>query len=109
VESRPGRLQQEGFYTEEEMIKFSDYLENRLESDTRLANKFGEGYDKFKIGVILKEARIEAGLSQEEVAGKIRTTKSVISRIENHAEDIRLSTVDKFAKALNKSIRISIF
>ncbi|TAL35974.1 MAG: XRE family transcriptional regulator [Spirochaetes bacterium] len=91
------------------MIKFSDYLETRLKSDTKLANKFWDGYDKFKIGVILKEARIQAGLSQEEVAKKIHTTKSVISRIENHAEDIRLSTLDKFAKALNKSIQISIF
>jgi len=90
------------------MIKFSDYLDNKLKSDPKLAEGFWSGYEKFKIGVILKEARIEAGLSQEEVAKKIQTTKSVVSRIENHAEDIKLSTLDKFAKALNKEVHISI-
>ena len=90
------------------MIKFSDYLEKKLESNPKLAKNFWDGYEKFKIGVILKEARIQSGLSQDELAKKIHTTKSVISRIENHADDIRLSTLDKFAKALNKEIRISI-
>ena len=90
------------------MIKFDDYLNDKLNKDPKLKNKFWEGYEKFKIGVILREARIDSGLSQEELAKKIHTTKSVISRIENHAEDIRLSTLDKFAKALNKEIHISI-
>ncbi len=90
------------------MIKFTDYLDKKLKSDPQLAKNFWDGYEKFKIGVILKEARIQSGLSQEELAKKIHTTKSVISRIENHADDIRLSTLDKFAKALNKEIRISI-
>ena len=90
------------------MIKFNDYIDEKLKSNPRLSKNFWEGYEKFKIGVLLREARIESGLSQEELAKKIHTTKSVISRIENHAEDIRLSTLDKFAKALNKEIRISI-
>jgi HTH-type transcriptional regulator/antitoxin HipB len=90
------------------MIKFNDYLDKRLKSDPESAKGFWTGYEKFKVGVILREARIAAGLTQEDVARKIHTTKSVISRIENHAEDIRLSTLDKFANALNKEIRISI-
>lgn len=90
------------------MIKFTDYLDNKLKSNPKLAKNFWDGYEKFKIGVILKEARIQSGLSQDELAKKIHTTKSVISRIENHADNIRLSTLDKFAKALNKEIRISI-
>jgi HTH-type transcriptional regulator / antitoxin HipB len=91
------------------MINFNDYLDNKLKTNPKLAKDFWEGYEKFKLGVILKEARIENGLTQEDIAKKIHTTKSVISRIENHAEDIRLSTLDKFAKALNKNIRISIY
>ena len=90
------------------MIKFDDYINEKLKKDPKLAKNFWEGYEKFKIGVILREARIESGLSQEQLAKKIHTTKSVISRIENHAEDIKLSTLDKFSKALNKEIRISI-
>lgn len=90
------------------MIKFSDYLERKLKAEPKLAKDFWKGYDKFKIGVILREARIESGFSQEEVAVKIHTTKSVISRIENHAENIRLATLEKFARAINKEIHISI-
>ncbi len=97
------------YYEETTMINFDDYLENKLKNNPSLSKNFWEGYEKFKLGVILKEARIEAGLTQNDIAKKIHTTKSVISRIENHAEDIRLSTLDKFAKALNKSIRISIY
>jgi DNA-binding XRE family transcriptional regulator len=91
------------------MINFNDYLDNKFKDNPKLAKNFWEGYEKFKLGVILKEARLEAGFTQHDIAKKIHTTKSVISRIENHAEDIRLSTLDKFAKALNKNIRISIY
>ena len=90
------------------MIKFDDYIDNKLRSNKKLAKDFWNGYDEFKFGVILKEYRIEAGLSQEELAKRIKTTKSVISRIENHAKDIRLSTLEKFAKALNKEIHLTI-
>ena len=50
------------------MIKFNDYLDEKLEADPKLAKNFWKGYTDFKIGVILKEARIEAGLTQEQVA-----------------------------------------
>lgn len=91
------------------MINFNDYLDKKLQNKPKLADHFWDGYEKFKLGVILKEARLESGFTQDDIAKKIHTTKSVISRIENHAEDIRLSTLDKFAKALNKNIRISIY
>jgi transcriptional regulator with XRE-family HTH domain len=47
-------------------------------------------------------------LTQEELARRIQTTKSAISRIENHAEDIKLSTIEKVAKALGKKIIVEI-
>ena len=90
------------------MIKFKDYLNKRLEQDPGLAKGFWDGYEDFKIGVILKEARKKSGLTQEEMAKKINTTKSVISRIENQAKDIRLSTLEKFARALGRKITILI-
>lgn len=90
------------------MIKFNDYLNKRLKDDPGLAEGFWDGYEDFKIGVMLKEARESSGLTQEEVARKIATTKSVVSRIENHAKDIRLSTLEKFAKALGKRLIVLI-
>lgn len=88
------------------MIKLNDYIDDRHKKDPELAKGFWDGYEDFKIGVMLKEARQNAGMTQEEVAQKIKTTKSVISRIENHAADIRLSTLEKFAGALGRKLTI---
>ncbi|MBF0266816.1 MAG: helix-turn-helix transcriptional regulator, partial [Gammaproteobacteria bacterium] len=55
-----------------------------------------------------KQAREASGLTQEQVADKLSTKKSAISRIENHAEDIRLSTLEKFASVLGKRLELSI-
>ncbi len=72
------------------------------------AKDFDEGYENFKIGVLFKLSREQAGMTQEQVARKIGTKKSAISRIENHAEDIRLSTLHKYAKALGKKVQFEI-
>jgi transcriptional regulator with XRE-family HTH domain len=50
-------------------------------------------FEAFKIGVMLQEMRKERGLTQEQLAEKCGTTKTYISRIENNASDIRLSTL----------------
>ena len=60
------------------------------------------------LGVLLRKAREEAGLTQEELARRIHTKKTAISRIENHAEDMKLSTLEKFANALGKQLTISV-
>jgi transcriptional regulator with XRE-family HTH domain len=59
-----------------------------------------KSYEQFKVGVLLRQARESVGLTQEELARKLKTKKTVISRIENHAEDIKLSTLDRVAAAL---------
>jgi HTH-type transcriptional regulator / antitoxin HipB len=56
----------------------------------------------------LRQARKEAGMTQEQIAVELETTKSVISRMENHATDIRLSTLEKFAKGLGRRIQVSL-
>ena len=56
-------------------------------------NKYEEGFEAFKIGVLIQEARKNQNLTQEELATKIGTTKNYISRIENDASDIKLSTL----------------
>jgi len=84
------------------------YIENRKKMDSEFAESYDSGYEEFKIGVILRKARCKCGLTQEELARRIRTTKSAISRIENHAENIKLSTIKKVAKALGKKIIVEI-
>ena len=84
------------------------YVNRRKRTDPDFAKGFDEGYREFKIGVILRQAREEAGLTQEELADRVGTRKTAISRIENHAEDIKLSTIRKVAKALGKHLEISL-
>jgi HTH-type transcriptional regulator / antitoxin HipB len=67
-----------------------------------------EGYEQFKIGVMLRQARESARLTQDELAHRLKTKKTAISRIENHAEDIKLSTLERVAKALGKQLQINI-
>ena len=90
------------------MSDLQKYIKARKKTDKEFAYDYDTGYEEFKIGVMIREARTEIGLTQEELAKKIKTTKSAISRIENHAEDIKLSTLEKVAKALGKKITIGI-
>lgn len=84
------------------------YIDNRKKTDSEFSENFEQGYQEFKLGVMLRQAREEAGLTQEELARRINTQKTAISRIENHAEDIKLSTLEKLAKALGKHLTISV-
>ena len=78
------------------------FIEKQKASSPDFAEGFDEGYRNFRIGVMLKQARLNAGMSQVEVAQKLKTHKSAISRIENHAEDVKLSTLSSYAEALGK-------
>ena len=93
---------------EEEMDDLDRSIAEWKEQNPDLIKEFDEGYENFKIGALFKVSREQAGMTQEEVAQKLETKKSAISRIENHAEDIRLSTLHKYAKALGKKVNLEI-
>jgi HTH-type transcriptional regulator/antitoxin HipB len=90
------------------MSDLSDYTEGRGTRDPEFAEGLETGYTDFKIGVLLRQAREQAGLTQEELARRLDTKKSAISRIENHAGDIRLSTLERYAKALGRSLALEL-
>ena len=79
-----------------------------MERDPDFWNDYNEHFETFKLGLLLRQARMEAGMTQEQIANELQTTKSVISRMENHATDIRLSTLEKFAKALGRRIQVAL-
>jgi len=90
------------------MSDVKKYIKKRKARDPEFAKNFDSGYEQFKIGVLLKQAREEAGITQEELASRLNTKKTAISRIENHAEDIKLSTLEKFANALGKKLKLEV-
>jgi ribosome-binding protein aMBF1 (putative translation factor) len=90
------------------MDDLEKYIEKRKKRSRAFADEFEAGYEQFKVGLMLRNAREQAGLTQEQIAARLRTRKSAISRIENHAEDIRLSTLEKFAGAVGKRLSLKI-
>jgi len=90
------------------MSDLKRYIIERKKRDRKFTEGFDEGYEQFKIGVMLRQARVSAGLTQEELARRLKTKKTAISRIENHAEDIKLSTLERVASALGKRLQVSI-
>ena len=64
--------------------------------------------DTFIIGEMLKEERRKAGLTQEQLADRIGTKKSFISRVEKGRTDIQLSTLVKLFQGLGHQVYILI-
>jgi len=70
--------------------------------------EFDAEVDAFIIGERLKEERLKAGLTQEELADKIGTKKSYISRVENGHADIQVSTLIKIFLGLGRKVSLTI-
>jgi DNA-binding XRE family transcriptional regulator len=95
-------------------------MKNITDFEDLLKDKYGEKgnpkrdkYDAdslaFRLGVMLKEARQEAKITQEQLAKRTGTKKSYISRIEKGQSDIQISTYYKLIElGLEKHLNISI-
>ena len=71
--------------------------------------KWEQEFETFRLGALLEDARLKMGLTQEELADKCGTNKSYISRIENNASDIRLSTLMKIIqKGLGGHLKLTL-
>lgn len=76
------------------LTSFEDHLDSQYgKRGDASREEYEQEFEAFKFGVMLQELRKEKGLTQEELALKCGTTKNYISRIENNASDIRLSTL----------------
>jgi len=76
---------------------------------TQARDELDSGYENFKLGTLLHEARLEKGMTQAELAEKVGTTKSYISKIENNIKEVRLSTLQKIVElGLGGQIDLSI-
>jgi HTH-type transcriptional regulator/antitoxin HipB len=87
-----------------EAAEVERYIAKRKVRDPVFAHGFEPGYAMFELGVRLKTIREDAHLTQAAAARKLRTTASAISRIENHTENIRLSTLQRYAKVLGVTL-----
>lgn len=90
------------------MPKVKDDFEKQLErnlNDPEFAKAFHEEYEKLKIALKIAELREKRGLTQKELAEKIHTTQSVISRLESsNYENYSIRTLKKVASALQAEL-----
>lgn len=81
------------------LTSFDDHLNKQYgKPGTRKREIYEAEFEAFKLGIFIQEMREKKQLTQEELAEKCGTTKSYISRIENNASDIRLSTLVRIIK-----------
>lgn len=71
-------------------------------------NDFEQGASAFILAERLKEERLKAGLTQEQLAERIGTKKTYISRIENGKADVQLSTLFRIFEGLGKRVRLTV-
>ncbi len=94
------------------LITLEEFKEkNYSKRGTEEREELEAGYENFKIGALIHDTRIELGMTQEQLAKKVGTTKSYISKIENNIKEARISTLQKiieigFGGHLELSVKI---
>ena len=94
------------------LITLEEFKEkNYGKHGTKERDELEAGYKNFKMGTLIHDTRLEMGMTQEQLAEKVGTTKSYISKIENNIKEARLSTLQKivelgFGGHLELSIKI---
>ena len=89
------------------LAEFKD--EHYGKTGTSKRDKLEAGYDVFRLGALIQEARLEKGMTQQELATKCGTTKSYISRLENNIKEVRISTLQRIVElGLGGQIQLSI-
>src|SRR5437879_3189061 len=92
------------------LVDLDEFIDQKYgKRGTKDREAFEEGYEAFKLGAMLQEMRKQKNLTQEQLAEKCGTTKTYISRIENNASDIRLSTLMRIVReGFGGHLRLSV-
>ena len=104
INTKSNTTQQKG------LASFAGHLDKQYgKKGTSKREAYEQGFEVFKIGVLIQEMREKQNMTQEQLAQKCGTTKSYISRIENNSSDIRLSTLMRIVKeGLGGQLRLSV-
>jgi HTH-type transcriptional regulator / antitoxin HipB len=92
------------------LTSFADHLDNQYgKKGTSKRECYEQEFEAFRLGVLIQEMREKKNMTQEQLALKCGTTKSYISRIENNASDIRLSTLMRIIQdGLGAHLKLSL-
>lgn len=92
-----------------QLTPITDYIaEDYGEEGTPARVEFDSRVDAFILGERLKAERLKAGFTQEQLAERIGTRKSYISRVENGRADIQVSTLFKIFNGLGRRLSLTV-
>ncbi|MEY2829815.1 MAG: hypothetical protein RIQ33_1673 [Bacteroidota bacterium] len=81
------------------LISLDQFVDEQYgKKGSKKRDSFDTGFETFKLGVMLQQARLDKGLTQEQLAEKCGTNKGYISRIENNLKEVRISTLQKIVE-----------
>ena len=100
-------------YVKDNAIMQCNNLEELLniefgEAGSKSREEFDKETEAFCLAQTLKEERLRAGLTQEQLAEKIGTKKTYISRLENGKSDIQLNTLFRIFEGLGRRVILTI-
>ena len=86
------------------MSDVEKYIDIRESNSPGFKAKVEKEYKNLRIGELIRQLRLSHGMTQEDLAKRLSTTKSAVSRLENHSESVRLATIEKVAEVFNKKL-----
>ncbi len=88
------------------MSDLQKYIKKKKLESKEFSLEYDTLAEEYALRDLLRQLRKEAGLTQKELAVILETKETAISRIENHALDIRLATLEKYAKACGRNLKL---
>ncbi|MDP2691629.1 MAG: helix-turn-helix transcriptional regulator [bacterium] len=88
-------------------MKSYSHFKNRLLKDKAVRKAYDDLAPEFSVAQEVIEKRLEQGLTQTELARKVGTKQSAISRLESGDYNASISFLEKIAKALNLHLIVS--
>ncbi|MGH7997481.1 MAG: helix-turn-helix domain-containing protein [Opitutaceae bacterium] len=91
------------------MSDIEKFIRDRKRRNPKAWTAFEDKYRRYAIGMLLAEHREKSGMSLGEFAKRIKMQKAALSRLENHGEDVRLSTITRYVEATGRPLSLRIF
>jgi HTH-type transcriptional regulator/antitoxin HipB len=90
------------------MSDIEQFIKERKARNPKAWADFEDKYRRYAVGMLLAEHREKAGLSLSQMARRIKMQKAALSRLENHGEDVRLSTITRYVEATGRPLALRI-
>jgi HTH-type transcriptional regulator/antitoxin HipB len=85
--------------TKSNLTSLDEFVDEQFgKPGTTKRDRFEEEFEEFKLGFLIQQARLERGMTQEQLALKCGTNKGYISKIENNVKEVRFSTLKKIVE-----------